>query len=70
MIQIIIKQNHELELLDLELVKGEEILKMRLQDQDNILLLIERMAQLIIWVDEMTEAELQMVQVLEHMTTA
>ena len=70
MIQIIIKQNHELELLDLELVKGEEILKMRLQDQDNILLRIEKMVLPIIWAEETTEAELQTDQVLEPMTTA
>lgn len=43
---------------------------MRLQDQDSILLLIEKMVLLIIWEEETTEAELQTDQALEHMTTA
>lgn len=70
MILIIIRQNHELELQGLEQVKEEEILKMKLQDQDNILLLIEKMVRLIIWAEETTEAELQTDQGLELMTTA
>lgn len=70
MILIIIRQNHELELQGLEQVKEEEILKMKLQGPDNILLLIEKMVLLIIWAEETIEAELQTDQGLEHMTTA
>lgn len=70
MILIIIRQNHELELQGLEQVKEEEILKMKLQGPDNILLLIEKMVLLIIWAEETIEAELQTDQDLALMTTA